>query len=307
MFYPEVLNLLVATAALTLSTWMLVRRRLSLRWLLLLGAVFGFGQLVRASNVFVLVSVAVAFMAAIAFRRYRQHLPLRTIGIAIGVAVAVASPWYIRQAIKYHTPPLIAVGGYHSQLFHPAGRIGWDPLPFWKLSVNDVYNRPVAPFYNNEALPMLYTEIWGDYFGYWAWANYSFGPSPGAVPVLRAQTKIGILPTGLAIAGWLALWGIAIRRRGDGIPIIPLLLLPLLAVGAVMYRAYATPSPDGDLLKASYALISVPAWAIGFGVAVEWVSRRRLIGIVLGIALLVLGFFELRFMLYGIRDHFTIF
>jgi hypothetical protein len=28
---------------------------------------------------------------------------------------------------------------------------------------------------------------------------------------------------------------------------------------------------------------------------------------VLGIALLVLGFFELRFMLYGVRDHFTIF
>jgi 4-amino-4-deoxy-L-arabinose transferase-like glycosyltransferase len=307
MFYPETLNMLVSTAAVTLAAWMLIRRRLGLRWLLLLGAVLGAGQLVRSSAVFTFGALGAAFIAAVTTRRFREQMPLRTIALAIAVVVVVTSPWYVRQAVKYHTIPLVAVSGYFDRMLHPRGEFGGVKLPFFKLSPDDVFNRPVRPFYINEALPVMYTEIWGDWSGYWAWSGYSEGPSPEALVVLKDQTKIGILPTLLAIGGWLMLWGIAVRRRAEGIPLIPLLLLPLLAVGAVFWRAYATPTPEGNLLKASYALTTAPVWALGFGVAVDWLSRRRLIGLGLAAALVVLGILTLRFNMYGVRDHFTIF
>jgi hypothetical protein len=303
MFYPETLNMLLSVGAITLACSMLVRRRLSLRWLLLLAAVLGAGQLIRASAIFTFGSVAAALAAAALTPRFRKHLPLRTSAVALGIVVALASPWYLRQVLKYHTLPHIAVSQYWSGVHH------YSPArsAYFKLSKDDVFNRPVRPFFINEALPVMYTDIWGDWFGYWAWSGYSAGPSPEALAVLKQQTKVGILPTLLALAGWLMLWGIAIRRRAEGVALIPLLLLPLLAVGAVFWRAYATPTPDGNLIKAPYALTSVPIWALGFGVALDWLSRRRIIGLGLAVTFLVLGVLTLRFNVYGVRDHFTIF
>jgi hypothetical protein len=68
------------------------------------------------------------------------------------------------------------------------------------------------------------------------------------------------------------------------------------------------PAPGSDLLKASYLLTTVPAWTIGFGVAVDLLSRRRLL-VGLGIAAVAVAFtiLELRFSLYGIREHHPIF
>jgi hypothetical protein len=67
------------------------------------------------------------------------------------------------------------------------------------------------------------------------------------------------------------------------------------------------PSPDGDLTKASYLLTTVPAWAIAFGLVVERLGRRRLVAFGIAAALIAFGVLELRFMLYGIRDHNAIF
>jgi 4-amino-4-deoxy-L-arabinose transferase-like glycosyltransferase len=303
MFYPETLNMLVSTAAVTLATWMLVRRRLSLRWLLLLGAALGAGQLVRQSSVFTFAAIGVALVAAISFRRYRQHMPLRTVAIAVATIVVLASPWYARQILKYHTIPHVGFQEY----LKTSPRYSPSREPYFRFSKDDLFNRPVRPFFTNEALPMMYTEIWGDWFGYWAWSGYSSGPSPEALTVLKQQTKVGILPTLLAICGWLALWGIAVRRRAAGVALVPVLLLPLFMVGAVFWRAWVAPTPNANLIKATYALTSAPVWALGFGVAVAWLSQRRFAGIALGITLLVLGVLTLRFNLYGVRDHFTIF
>jgi hypothetical protein len=60
-------------------------------------------------------------------------------------------------------------------------------------------------------------------------------------------------------------------------------------------------------MKASYLLTTVPAWAVGFGFAVERLSQRRLLMFGLAAVLLIFGVLELRFMLYGVRDHRPIF
>jgi len=62
------------------------------------------------------------------------------------------------------------------------------------------------------------------------------------------------------------------------------------------------------VLKPTYILTTTPAWAIGFGLVVAWLGARGKLmryGIV-GL-LLIFAVIELRFTMYGIRDHRAIF
>jgi len=301
MFHPETLNMLTSAAAVTLATWILVRRQFALRWLCLLALALVAGQLVRASSLFTLAAIVLALLAALATPTFRRHMPLRQIGLAAAAVALIAVPWYAHQIATHKTQPGLSLSALHFSRAQQGGP------PFFALSLDDVFNRPVRPFYKLEVLPETYTEIWGDWIGAFAWSGYSAGPSPQALKVLDDQSWIGVLPTFLAIAGWLGLVVLAARRRLERIPLMPLLLLPVIAVGAYLWRAYVLPSPDGDLTKASYLLTTVPAWALGFGLAVDRLSRRRLLALGIAAALVAFGILELRFMLYGIRDHNAIF
>jgi hypothetical protein len=228
---------------------------------------------------------------------FRQHMPLRRIAFAAAAILVVAVPWYTRQVVTHKSQPGLSFSSFHVS---PAARGG---PPFFGLSLDDLFHRPVRPFFEGEALPETYTEIWGDWIGSFAWSGYSAGPSPQALKVLQDQNWIGVLPTFLAIGGWVGLCVLAVRRRLEGVPILPLVLLPAIALGAYFWRAYVLPSPDGDLTKASYLLTTVPAWALGFGLAVEWLSRNRWIMVGIAGVLLTFGILEMRFIFYGIRDH----
>jgi hypothetical protein len=301
MFHPETLNMLVSTAAVTLATWMLVRRRFGLRWLGLLALTLVAGQLVRASSLFTLAAVLIAFLAALATPSFRRHMPVRQIGVAAAIVALIAVPWYVSRSVTHKAQPGLSLSSLHFS----RGTIGGPP--FLGLSLAEVFHTPVRPFYKNEVLPETYTDIWGDWFGAFAWSGYSAGPSPEALKLLQDQSWIGVLPTFLAVAGWLGLVVLAVRRRLERIPLLPLLLLPVIACGVYLWRAYVLPSPDGDLTKATYLLTTVPAWALGFGLAVDWLSRRRLLAFGIAALLVAFGILELRFILYGIRDHNPIF
>ncbi len=88
---------------------------------------------------------------------------------------------------------------------------------------------------------------------------------------------------------------------------MPVLLLPLLALAGYLIKGYIETTPDGDLFKASYLLTTAPVWALTFGLAFSWLARWRSLALTLAFVLLVCGVLELRFMLYGIRDHYVIF
>jgi hypothetical protein len=307
MFHPETLNMLVSTAAVTLATWMLLRRRFELRWLALLGLLLGAGQLVRASSLFTFIAIALGFVAALASRRFRRRMPLRTIAIAVAGVALVATPWYVRQAVKYKSQPVVALPGFVDQLVHPGGSYPGKRPPFFGLGTRDVFQRPFRPQYANEAIPATYTEVWGDWIGSFSWSGYSEGPWRKALAVMKDQQLIGLLPTLLALAGWVGLWILLVRRRADGIPLLPLALLPAIAMAGYLWRSYALARPDGDLLKASYLLTTAPVWALAFGYAVERVCRYRLSRFGLVAVLVTFAVLELRFVLYGLRDHWTLF
>ena len=242
MFHPEPLSMLLSATALLLAVRMLGRRDYRWQVAVATGVALGLGQLVRAFSLWTFAAVVLAFAAARAWR------PLAVVVVATAV---VASPWYIRQAVHYGNPVFDRP---------TKNQPVWERRParfYVGLGLPKVLTDPARPHFRNEALPTTYSEVWGDYFGVWRGDR-------------ERQSFIGLLPTLLALGGWLLLvlrW----RRVPARLPVV---LLPGLGILGYLYFTVSYPTPDGDVLKASYMLTTAPAWALAFGYAVERLPGR---------------------------------
>jgi 4-amino-4-deoxy-L-arabinose transferase-like glycosyltransferase len=304
MIHPENLNMLTSAVAVTTTTHMLVRRTFAVRWLALLAAALALGLATRASTIFVLLAVAVGVVLALRVRELRALVPWRHVGTAALVLVVLALPWVGYRAVVHHQGPFTGGSQLLNGALHPHRHTLSDRLTsharFFRLAEPKVLTTPWRSHYINEAFPQTYTDMWGDWLAAMAWSAYDPAPSPAAQAVLKDQSYIGLLPTGLSIAGWLGLATIAFRRRPE---LVTLAVLPLFTVGGYLYRSWITLTHDGDLLKAIYALNSVTTWALGFGLATVWLgSRSRLARYAMVALFAIFAVLELRFTMYGVRD-----
>ena len=221
---------------------MLARQEYGWQLAVATGLALGLGQLVRAFSLWTFAAVVIAFAAARAWR------PLLVIVVATAI---VASPWYVRQAIKYGNPV------FDRPAPHKAI---WDRRParfYVGLGLPEVFTDPIRPHFVNEAVPTTYSEVWGDYFGVWRGSR-------------ERQSFLGLLPTLLAVVGWVVL---LVRSRR--VPArLPVALLPGLGLLGYLYFTISYPTPDGDVLKASYMLTTAPAWALAFGYALDRLPGR---------------------------------
>jgi hypothetical protein len=264
MFHPEPLSMLLCAVALLLATRMLGRHEYGWQLAAATGIALGLAQLVRAFSLWTFAAVVLGFAAARAWR------PLLVIVI---VTVAVTAPWYVRQAVEYGNPV------FDRPTKHEAI---WNRRParfYVGLGLPAVVTDPIRPHFRNQAIPTTYSEVWGDYFGVWRGSR-------------TLQSILGVLPTLLALMGWALL--LARSRR---LPVrLPAALLPGLGILGYLYFTISYPTPDGDVLKASYMLTTTPAWALAFGFAVDRLPGRArpVVAAILGVSALA----SLPFLLY---------
>jgi hypothetical protein len=105
------------------------------------------------------------------------------------------------------------------------------------------------------------------------------------------QSVLGLVPTAIAIVGWLLLLGRSFRRRLEQHLLVA--LLPLAGIAGYLYFTVSYPTPDGDVLKPTYMLSTLGAWALCFGWLADRMGTRspRLVAGGLGVlAALVLPF-----------------
>ena len=268
MFHPEPLSMLLSAVALLLAARILGRRDDRLPVAITCGVALGLAQLVRAFSLWTFAAVVIALLVA--------RAPWRSLAAVVIATAVVASPWYIRQAVKYGNPV------FDRPTPHEAI---WDrrPVSFYLgLGLPSVFTHPIRPHFVNEAIPTTYSDLWGDYFGVWHGNR-------------ERQSFLGLLPTLLAVAGWIALLVGALRTPAR----LPVALLPGLGILGYLYFTVSYPTADGDVLKASYMLTTAPAWALGFGVACEWIAARgRRWEIALATVLGVSALLSLPFLLY---------
>ena len=252
MFHPEPLSMLFSAVALLLATRMLGRREYGWQLAVATGVALGLGQLVRAFSLWTLAAVVLAFAVARAWR------PLAVIVLA---AAVVTAPWYVRQARQVRQPGLRPADEAPGDLGSPA---------------RAVLRRARAPRRRDSSDPAPLRER-GD----------SDDVQRGLGGLLRrlgdGQPRASRASSGCsADACSRSQGGSCCSCRSRRLPArLPVALLPGLGLLGYLYFTVSYPTPDGDVLKASYMLTTAPAWALAFGYAVDppprplRVSRRR--------------------------------
>jgi len=264
MFHPEELSLFTSTLAMYLAVRFIVRRQLDSRHAALLGIALGAAQLVRGFNLWLMPIVLAGLLAARAMR------PAVVVLIA---ALVVAGPWYVRQTVEYSNPVAFNRVAPHEAIWRRR------PASFYVgLGLPHAITDPIRPHFTNRFFPTLYSDLWGDYFGYFGWTTTASGTTP--VPLdsfgrreLQAQNVFGFVPTLLAIGGVVALLRNASGRRRPDVLVVG--LLPVVGLLGFLAFTVAYPSGDGDVIKAGYALTTLPGWALGFGFALSRLRRLR--------------------------------
>ena len=292
MFHPEPLSMLLTAGALVVLARMVRTKRYTWRLAVPLGILLGAGQLVRAWSLWMVgVTVAVLLVVAVTDRSARRKV-LAALAVALALAALVPSPWYAYQATRYSNP---VFDQPQPDTFLFARR----PLAFYvDARFPDVVARPWRDRFNDRFLPVFYAEAWGDYFGFWSWGSARGDRTDAIDSELVRQSAVGLLPTGLALAGVLALLALGVARPRDDPGRLVVALPPVAATGAVLYFAVAYPTNDGDTIKATYAMAAVPALAVCFGFAVDRLAAGRAVGIVLGIVLGLSALVSLPFLMW---------
>ncbi len=292
MFHPEPLAMLVTAGALLVLAQMVRRRAYSWKLAVPLGVLLGLGQLVRAWSLWMVAVVAIVLCVIALTDRSVRRSALLALAVAITAAVVVPAPWYAHQASRYSNP---VFDRPQEDRFVLARR----PLEFYvDARFPDIVISPWAGRFNDRFIPVFYAESWGDYFGIWSWGPGRGDRSDAIDSALARQSALGLIPTTLALAGLFALLGLSVRRPREDAGRLIAALPPVAALASVLYLAVAYPTSDGDTIKGTYALAAVPAFALCFGFAVDWLVRRRLVGIVLGVVLVASALALLPFLVW---------
>jgi 4-amino-4-deoxy-L-arabinose transferase-like glycosyltransferase len=257
MVNPEPTDLFVSMLCLYLAARILLGRA-GIRTVLGLGVALGCGEMIRQFSLWTLAVVALAFLAA------RRLAPL---AVAVAVCAAIALPWYVYRAQNYGNPVFD-----RPQSSKPL----WERRPasfYLGPGLPDVFASPYRPHLVNRVWPQTYSDTWGDWYGVFAWSSTDSKPSPARNGWLVLQNVLGLVPSALAIGGWLVLLARTLRRR-DG-PGLLVSLLPLAGLAGYLYFTVSFPTPDGDVIKPMYMLTTLGAWALCFGWAVDRLPRFR--------------------------------
>ena len=288
MFNPEPTDLLVSCACLYLAARVLAERRYGTGTAVLLGLALGAGEMVRQFSLWTLAVVVLAFAGAILWRRGDRAVLVRSLVVALAACAVVAGPWYGYRAANYGNAVFD-----RPQVDKPL----WERRPasfYLSPGLPDVFARPYRQHLANRAWPQTYSDVWGDWYGVFAWRRADQRPSPAVNGWLVAQNVVGLAPALLAIAGWLVLLVRSLRRREP--PRLLVALLPLAGIAGYLYFTVSYPVPDGDVLKPTYMLSTLGAWAICFGWAADRAAARRPRLVVP--ALVALAVIDLPFLVY---------
>jgi len=295
MFHPEPLSLFLSTAALFLAARMVVRGAWSWPSAAALGVVLGAGQLVRAFALWTFAVVVLTLLAVALTASAGRRRALGALLVTVLATAAVAGPWYVRQATRYTNP-----------VVHPHNEAAavplWErrPLAFYvDPGLPEIFTHPYRPAFTNLALAETYAELWGDWYGVFAWEAADRDPSAGVERQLALQHALGLVPTALGVVGWLGLLLALARSRLADPARLLVALLPLAGIAGYLYFTVSYPTPDGDVLKATYLLTTAPAWALAFGLALDRLAHRRSVRLALLALLAVSALVNLRFLVHG--------
>lgn len=176
---------------------MLLRRDFSARRALALGLVIGLAILSRQWSILILPAFVFSALLTWRARPIREN---RAFGAALAASVMVAAlvgGWF------YLSYPWGAArpGGMSSYLANISGDSSWTQVTRLSFSVGDkqLFTTPVRDALSNQIIPIFYSEMWGDYWGYFVTGK---ADQPASMRrYLGRVNLVSLLPTAVFLAG----------------------------------------------------------------------------------------------------------
>ena len=291
MYHPETMAALFGTLGLLCTARSLRPDCRRTAWMLVAAIMFGLGVLTRAW-VWPIALGALVVVAAQAVGRASSG-DWRRLALLAAVLVVLPAPWLAHQRIEYgsafafNRPSVSPIGSRPAAFF-----LGPHAL--------DAFERPIPPRLQNELVPQLYSDWWGDFFLSWG-VDESLRTHLSLVPdqvtrIRSRQSALGLLPTILALAGVIALGLLAATRRDPRLALVP---LPLVCFGlAFVWFQLKHPVGDADTIKGTYALCALPGFALGAAFSAETLARRsRIVALLLAGIVVVILVLQARFLI----------
>jgi 4-amino-4-deoxy-L-arabinose transferase-like glycosyltransferase len=268
-----------------------------------LGLCLGLVLLSRQSGISLVLAVALFLVWLWVRSPDRRARILSWLGLALSVALVVAGWFYFH--LWWQAGTVLAFNKEQA----PSFSLGNQPLGFYfGIGGGELFTHPFRPSFNGQFVPIFYSDVWGDYWGYFsvygrdvqtrthlagvdlynrtargdipAWLETNLTTMPA---FLGRVNKVALYPTLLGLAGmgygFLLSLGLAGRtsasRTTRGLAAFLLVVLLLTAIGYV-YAVILYPSPlRGDTIKATYLVHVAPCVALLFGLLAARVERRH--------------------------------
>jgi hypothetical protein len=268
MVHPQPLAMFFSTLALVLTARMIVRRRFRIWEAVAVAAALDFALLVRNVTFATALVVLVVLGATAAARPDLRRPALVALAVVATLTIAIPAPWYVHLQRSYGNA-IFGRGGSDKPLTerYPASFYVSPALP-------QIITAPQRNGLGAHFLPILYADTWGDFFGVWEWGYPPHDLTEGVNDRLEAQSIVGLVPTTLAVAGWIALLGTALARLREHPERLLVGLMPLAVLAAALFYALRSPTTDVDTVKGLFLLSAVPAWGIGLGFGVDVLHNR---------------------------------
>lgn len=245
----------------------MIRRSPRRRDALLIGLYGGMIVLSRQWGVLVLLGV-VLWWVILMLRQRIVALCLFYPALAGGAIAVMLGGWFYLAMIQ-QTGTTLAFN-------RPPDPDGKPPAFFTGLGGEQLFTYPFSPGYDGQAVPIFYTEIWGDYFGYF---HLQRPPIPSRMPpdalgYMGRVNLVSLFPTLIFLIGlgYGIYTTIRFPIRAD-ISLFTLCVITSL-MGFVWFVA-SYESGDADTAKATYALQIFPLLCLLTGDALNVLQQRR--------------------------------
>jgi hypothetical protein len=309
---------LFAVIILYFTVLVFIRKRFTLFNVISLGLAMGGAALSRQWGILLIPAVLLFGLTQwISYRGHRNAI-LRSVSIILVISF-LGSGWFYGM-LKYRYGAYTAFSGRPANSFS----LGNQPSPFFTGWGNgQLFDNPVSPRFSNQFFPVFYSEVWGDYWGFFV--NYGnrtnvtkfvngydlhpiyLGGSP--LPCVEYDyfrggrylgyvNLVSLFPTFLVISAVIASLFRIFRRKRKGLlesrrnELEQFLLLSIImTLGGYFWFLISYPSPgSGNTIKATYVLQILPFVALLAGIFLERIRNRSVIGFRLVLAGLALVF-----------------
>jgi hypothetical protein len=190
------------------------------------------------------------------------------------IAIIVGGWFYLSLQVRFGSPVSFnRAARDYSFADHP-------PEFYFGLGNGALFTRPYRDAFPNQILPKFFTEIWGDYEGYFITYQYETQPDY-LLSYLGRVNAVSLFPTAILLAG-LGVGAFHLRRfvslsHLEPVTMTNLLLMLCIATSLAGYMWFLVryPSDKGDTIKPSYMLQIFPLIAILGAEFLDSIRKRK--------------------------------